>query len=354
MKKHTLKTPRKAKHRHGNFSHSAAKQEEKKVKITVFDYDEKQYQEAEAKTIEECFPYRDEPTVTWINIDGIHQLDIIEKIGLHYNMHPLILEDITTEQRPKIEDFGDYIFVILKMLYHDEKEQEIKAEQVSLILGSNFVISFQETEGDIFNPIRDKIRTGKGRIRKMKADYLAYILIDTIIDEYFLILEKLGEDTESIEDEVVEGPTVKTLHRLHNLKREILFLRKSVWPLREVINNIQRSESNLVHKSTGIYLRDAYDHTIQIIDSIETFRDLLAGILDIYLSTISNRMNEIMKVLTIIATIFIPLTFITGVFGMNFRSMFGLDQEWGYPVTLFAMFFLAVLMIAYFRRKKWL
>ena len=351
MKKHILRSTR---HRHGNLLHPTDK-EKKKVKITVFDYDEKQYQEAEAKTIEECFPYRDEPTVTWINIDGIHQSDIIEKIGSHYNMHPLILEDITnTEQRPKIEDFGDYIFIVLKMIHHGEKEHEIMAEQVSLILGSNFVISFQETEGDTFNTVRDRIRTGKGRIRKMKADYLAYVLIDSIIDEYFSILENLGEDTESIEDEVIARPDVKTLHKIHNLKREILFLRRSIWPLREVISNIQRSELTLIHKSTRIYLRDAYDHTIQIIDSVETLRDLLAGILDIYLSTISNRMNEIMKVLTIIATIFIPLTFITGIYGMNFKFMPELDWKWSYPIALLLMFGVAVLIGIYFRRKKWL
>lgn len=331
------------------------KKRKRKARITIFDYDEASFEEKEVKTIEEAFPYRDKQTVTWINIDGIHNLDLIQKVGEHFDLHSLILEDIVnTSQRPKIEDFGDYIFIVLKMLYQNEGNSRIKEEQVSIILGSNFVISFQEQEGDIFNSIRERIRTGKGRIRKMKSDYLAYTLIDSIVDGYFVILEKLGENTESLEDEVITRPKTKTSQKVHSLKREMLSLRKSIWPLREVISNMQRSESPLIHKTTGIYLRDVYDHTIQVIDSIETFRDMLSGMLEIYLSSISNRMNEVMKVLTIIATIFIPLTFITGIYGMNFRFMPELGLRWGYPGVLFVMFCVAVWMILYFKRKKWL
>jgi magnesium transporter len=326
-----------------------------RVRIKIIDYDEAQFQEKKAKTVEECFPFKDKPTVTWINIDGIHQVDIIEKIGTHFNIHPLVLEDIVnTGQRPKMEDFVNYIFVILKMLYYDEKINETKTEQISLILGSNFVISFQENEGDVFDPIRERIRSDRGRIRKMGADYLAYALIDTIVDNYFIILEKLGEKIEDIEDELVTNPALETLQTIHSLKREMIFLRKSVWPLREVISRLERWESPLIDKSLNIYLRDVYDHTIQVIDSIETFRDMLSGLLDIYLSSVSNRMNEVMKVLTIIATIAIPLTVITGIYGMNFQFMPELQWQWSYPIVLLAMLTLGILMIRYFRRKKWI
>ncbi len=325
------------------------------MRITIIDYDKTQFQKKEAKRVEECFPFKDKPTVTWINIDGIHQVDIIEKIGNHFNIHPLVLEDIVnTGQRPKMEDFVDYIFIVLKMLYYDEKANETKAEQISLILGSNFVVSFQESKGDVFDPIRDRIRSDRGRVRKMGADYLAYALIDAIVDNYFTILEKLGEKIEGIEDELVTNPASETLQTIHSLKKEMIILRKSVWPLREVISRLERWESPLIKKSLEIYLRDVYDHTIQVIDAIETFRDMLSGMLDIYLSSVSNRMNEVMKVLTIIATIFIPLTLIAGIYGMNFRYMPELESRWSYPIVYLIMFAVGVLMVIYFRRKKWL
>jgi magnesium transporter len=338
----------------GTLVHIGKKKVEK-VRITILDYDEAQFQEKEAKTIEECFPFKEKPTVTWINIDGIHDVEVIEKIGKHFDVHPLVLEDIlNTGQRPKMEDFDDYIFVVLKMLYFDEEDDEIKAEQISLILGSNFVISFQERQGDIFNPLRERIRNGKGRSRKMGSDYLAYALVDSIVDNYFMVLEKLGEKIEDIEEELVSNPTPETLQTIHNLKREMIFLRKSIWPLREVVNSLERGESSLIKESTGIYLRDVYDHTIQVIDTIETFRDMLSGMLDIYLSSISNRMNQVMKVLTIIATIFIPLTFVAGIYGMNFHFMPELQWRWAYFVVLFAMAIIAIGMVIYFRRKRWL
>jgi magnesium transporter len=326
-----------------------------RTKITLIDYDEAQLQEKELETVDECFPFKDKPTVTWINIDGIHQVEIIEKIGRHFNIHPLILEDIlNTGQRPKMEDFEDYIFVVVKMIYYDEKDNEIKAEQLSLLIGPNFVISLQEKEGDVFDPVRDRIRKAKGRIRKMKADYLAYALLDTIVDHYFVVLEKLGEKIEDMEEELVTNPTPETLQTIHTLKRDLISLRKSIWPLREVVNNMERGESSLINESTGIYLRDVYDHTIQVIDTIETFRDMVSGMLDIYLSSISNKMNEVMKVLTIIATIFIPLTFIAGLYGMNFKYIPELEWHWGYPVLLFVMAGIGFLMLVYFRRKRWL
>ncbi|MGB2988654.1 MAG: magnesium/cobalt transporter CorA [Candidatus Zixiibacteriota bacterium] len=327
-----------------------------KVRIRLIDYDEAQLQEKEPKTIEECFPFKDLPTVTWVNIDGLHDVKVMEKVGKHFGLHSLVLEDIlNTEQRPKVEDFDDHIFVVLKMLYYDETDGEIRAEQISIILGSNFVLSFQERVGDIFNPLRERIRSAKGRVRKMGPDYLAYNLLDAVVDNYFAVLEKLGEQIEGMEEELVTNPTPETLQKIHNLKREMIFLRKSVWPLREVVSRLERGESKLIHESTGIYLRDVYDHTIQVIDTIETYRDMLSGMLDIYLSSISNRMNQVMKVLTIIATIFIPLTFVAGIYGMNFEYMPELKWHWFYPKAFWlVMLGVAAVMLVYFRRKRWL
>ena len=328
-----------------------------RAKLSVISYDQVNLQEKEINKVEEVFSFRNKQSVTWLNVDGVHQIEILEQVGKHFCLHPLVLEDIaSTAQRPKMEDFDDYIFVVLRMLRFDEKEKEneIKTEQISLLLGPDFVISFQEKEGDVFDSIRERIRNNKGRIRKMGADYLAYALIDAIVDNYFMILEKLGETIEEIEEKLVTNPTSETLHTLHDLKREMVFLRKSVWPLREVINRLERSESPLINKSTYVYLRDVYDHTIQVIDAVETFRDMLSGMLDIYLSSVSNRMNEVMKVLTIIATIFIPLTFIAGIYGMNFRYMPELEQGWSYPAILILMLIIAIIMLVYFRRKKWI
>jgi magnesium transporter len=338
----------------GTLLHIGEKKAEK-ARITVIDYDEAQFQEREVETVEECFPFKDKPTVTWINIDGLHQVDIIEKIGNHFNIHPLTLEDIVnTEQRPKMEDYQDYIFVLVKMLSYVDEDNGIRPEQVSLILGSNFVISFQEKQGDVFDPVRERIRKGKSRIRKTKADYLAYTLVDTIVDHYFLVLEKFGEEVEGMEEELVANPTPETFQVIHTLKSELIFLRKSVWPLREVASGLEREESPLIHKATRIFLRDVYDHTIQVIDTIETFRDLVSGMLDVYLSSVSNKMNEVMKLLTIIATIFIPLTFVAGIYGMNFKYMPELEWHWGYFAALFVMVGIVLLMVFYFKRKRWL
>jgi magnesium transporter len=326
-----------------------------KVRIRIIDYDETQLEEKEAETVEECFPFKDKPTVTWINIDGLHDLELIEKIGKQFGLHPLVMEDIVnTGQRPKLEDFEDHVFVVLKMLYYDQKKNELEEEQISLILGENFVISFQERVGDIFDPIRERIRTGKGRVRKAGADYLAYVLIDSIVDNYFVILEQIGEKIEDAEQELAVNPTLETLQAIRAFKKEMIFLRKSIWPLREVVNALERGESSLINESTLIYLRDVYDHTIQIIDTVESYRDMLSGMLDVYLSSISNRMNEVMKVLTIFASIFIPLTFVAGIYGMNFAFMPELGWRWGYFGVLLVMAIVAIALIVYFKRKRWL
>jgi len=324
-------------------------------KITILDYDENQFHEREVTAIEECFIFKDKPMVTWINIDGLHQTEILEKLGECYGLHPLVLEDIlNTEQRPKMEDYVDYLYVVVKMLHDKGKGGQVEAEQVSLIVGPNFVFSFQESGGDVFEPIRERIRNGKGRVRKMGADYLMYSLLDAIVDYYFVILEKLGERVEFLEEELVTNPKTQTLQEIHHLKSEMIFLRKAVWPLREVIGSLERGESPLIQKTTSVYLRDVYDHTIQAIDTVETFRDMVSGMLDIYLSSVSNRLNAVMKVLTIIATIFMPLTFLAGVYGMNFKHMPELEWRWGYPLVWAVMIGIGLLMLIYFKKKKWL
>jgi magnesium transporter len=338
----------------GTLVHIGEKKEEQ-VRITLIDYNEDNVQERVVEKVEECFPFKEMPTVTWINIDGLHKIETIEKIGKHFELHSLILEDIlNTGQRPKCEDYEKCLFMVLKMLRYNDESGSIQSEQVSLVLGQNFVISFQEEVGDVFEQIRDRIRNTKGRIRKMSADYLAYALIDAIVDNYFLILEKMGEQIESMEEELIAKPSDKTVRRIHTLKRELIFLRKSVWPLRELINSMEKTESSLISDSTGPYLRDVYDHTIQVIDTVESFRDMVSGMLDIYLSSISNRMNAVMKVLTIIATIFIPLTFIAGIYGMNFKFMPELEWKWGYFIVLIIMALVVAVMLIYFKRKKWL
>ncbi len=332
------------------------RQRAEETKITVIDYDETQFVEQSFDSIEACFPFRDKPTVTWINIDGIHQAEILEKMGGCYNLHPLVLEDIqNTEQRPKIESYTDYLYIVLKMLYFDEAANAVSTEQVSLVVGQNYVISFQEgIEGDVFGHLRERLRNEKGRARKLGADYLAYSLIDAIVDNYFSILEKLGEKIELLEEKLVSNPTTATLHDIHYLKREMIYLRKAVWPLREVVSIFSRSDSEIVQESTRIYLRDVYDHTIQVIDTVESYRDMVSGMLDIYLSSVSNRMNAVMKVLTIIATIFMPLTFIAGVYGMNFKHMPELEWHYGYFLIWGIMIGISILMLIYFRKKKWL
>ena len=332
---------------------------EKKVeepKITIFDYDDQNVEEREVKALEECFVFKDKPTVTWINVEGVHQVEMIEKLGECYGFHPLVMEDIlNTDQRPKMEIYGDYIYIVLKMIYGGDIKHPIAIEQVSLILGKNFVISFQEgREGDVFNPVRERIRNGKGLIRKMGADYLAYSLLDTIVDHYFLILETLGEKVELLEEELMRSPTSKTLQEIQKFRNEISLVRRAVWPLREVTIGLERKESPLIKETTEIYLRDVYDHTVQVMDTMEVYREMLSGMLDIYLSSVSNRLNSVMKVLTIIATIFMPLTFIAGIYGMNFKYMPEIEWRWGYPAVWVIIVLIGVSMLIYFKKKKWL
>jgi magnesium transporter len=330
-------------------------QKVERTKVSIIDYSETGLEEIVAKSYEECFPFKDSPTVTWINIDGLHDITVIQEIGTYFGLNALVQEDILhTGQRPKLENHDDYIFVILKMFNYNEKSKEVTAEQVSLVLGSHFVISFQECEGDTFDFVRNRIRNSKGRMRRLGADYLFYALIDSIIDNYFSILERYGEELEMLEIVLTENPTIDTLHTIHHLKRELTILRKSLWPLREVINAMEREETPLISETMHVFIRDLYDHTIQIIDSVDTMWEITTGLQDLYLSSVSNRMNEVMKVLTIFASIFIPLTFIAGIYGMNFEYMPELKLRWAYPVLWFVMIFLGVGLVIYFKKKKWL
>lgn len=325
-----------------------------KPKITLLDYDENNFEEKEVKKVEECFPFKDTPTVTWINVDGLHETSVIEKLGQRFDFHPLILEDIlNTDQRPKFEDFGDYAYIVLKVMYYNEKEERTTVEQVSFILGRNFVISFKENGGDVFNSVKEMIRKGKSRIRKMGADYLVYSLMDAIVDGYFIILEKFGEKIEAVEEKLVKSPKPEILNHIHYLKREMIVVRRAIWPLRDVVVGMGRGGSDLIKEKTQLFLRDIYDHTVQMIDTVETYRDVLSEMIDIYLSSISNRLNEVMKVLTIISTIFIPLTFVAGVYGMNFKYMPELNSPLGYPAILILMLTASIFMIAYFKKKNW-
>ena len=325
------------------------------VKISLMNYDQGQLLEKELTSIEDAFPYKDTPPVTWINVDGLHDVDVIDRIGRHFGIHPLTLEDIVnTGHRPKAEDFEDYDYIVLKMLTYDEEKSHIKAGQISFVLGPHYLISFQETEGDVFNFVRERIRRAKGRIRKSGCDYLVYALIDAIVDHYFLVLEKMGEKIELLEVELLDDTQTENLQTIHHLKREMIFFRKQVWPLREILSTLMKEEASLIQETTQIFIRDLYDHTIQVMDTIESFRDVLSGLQDLYLSTVSNRMNEVMKVLTIMATIFIPLTFIAGIYGMNFEYMPELKWHWSYPMLWVLLVAIFVFMLFWFRKKKWL
>ena len=337
----------------GTMVYSGEKHTEK-VKITLIEYNEKELIEREFFDIHECMSLVRKDMITWINVDGIHDVALIERVGTLFNIHPLTLEDLVNiDQRPKFEDFDHYVVAMMKMLYYDG---DLQSEQLGILLmENNIVISFQEVHGgDAFDMIRNRIRQGKGRVRKCGADYLAYCLIDAVVDCYFGILEKIGDRIEILEEELISDPNKQTLTQLHHMKRQMIFLRKAVWPLRELINNIERSETKLIGHSTGIYLRDVHDHCIRVIDSVETFRDLLSGMMDIYLSSVSNKMNEIMKMLTIITTIFVPVTFIAGVYGMNFENMPELHTRWGYAAVWVVMITIIIVLLFYFKRRKWL
>jgi magnesium transporter len=338
----------------GSLVHIGLEREEE-PRINILDYDETHVEEREIQSVDELAPYVGKPSVTWIDVVGIHEPKIIEQIGCQFHIHPLLMEDImNTTQRPKIDDLGKYICMILKLITFDEKSMELRIEQLSLVFSNDFVLSFQESESGIFKPLRDRIRNGLGRIRRMGTDYLAYTLMDAVVDHYFVVMEKMGEKIDDLENEVVANPKRETLRGVQQLRDEILLVRRSIWPLREVISLLERAESPLIDKTSAIYFRDIYEHTIQVMDTVDTYRDILSGMFDIYLSSISNRLNEVMKVLTIIATLFMPLTFLAGVYGMNFEHMPELKWQYGYFMLWGVMILIALAMLVYFRKRKWI
>lgn len=323
--------------------------------LNLFEYTDKTFSEKENASIEECLDWMGDPSMAWIEVNGPPSPDMIASLGKQFHLHSLFLEDVmSTGQRSKLDTFQDQVFIIVRLLQYDEISKNLRDEQVSLIFGPNYLISFTEGRENIFNPIKERLRQASSRIRKQNADYLAYTLLDTIVDYYFVVLEKVDLQLDNLEEEVVNFPNPSTLQKIQQAKREMIILRKAIWPMRDVVNKFIKLETPLVNPTTQLYLQDIHDHTIQTIDIIESFRDVVAGMLDIYLSNINSRTNDIMKVLTIVSTIFVPLTFISSLYGMNFENMPELHTTWGYPVTISIMVATAAVMLLFFRRKKWI
>ena len=323
--------------------------------LNLISYNLTELKEAKGITLAECLPQSLTNGVTWVNVVGLQNIDLIKEIGQHYCLHPLVMEDIlNTAQRSKVEEFDQYVFVVLKLVNWNPAKNLFNTQQISMVFGTNFLLSFLEEPYDGVTAIAERIRHCQGRIREHNADYLAYTLIDSVIDQYFVVLEGIGEQIENTEETIMKTPTREKANIIYRLKRQMIMFRKAVWPAREVVNNLLRTNEALISAPTLPYLRDVYDHTVQVIDTIETYRDMLGGILDIYLSSLTNRINEVMKVLTIIATIFIPLTFIASLYGMNFVDMPELHWRYGYPAVLGVMAINAILMMIYFRKKKWI
>jgi len=323
------------------------------VTVTVFRYSTTSCKELHVEQVDQLSSPADE-SVIWINVGGVHKVEMVETLGKQFSLHPLLLEDVTnTDQRPKLDDYEAYIFLVMKMLSLTDRK-DIAVEQVSFVLGKNYVISFQENGTDVFQPVRERLRGGKGRLRQSGADYLLYALVDAIVDQYFAVLELSGEQIEAVQQGVVDDPKPETLNEIHALKRQLLFVRRAVWPLRDVMTNLSRSDCPFLQHPTKVFFRDVYDHVVQIVDTIEILREMVSASLDIYLSSVSYRLNAIMRVLTVITTIFMPLSFIASIYGMNFEYMPELRSPWGYPLVLGVMAAVGMGMLVLFRNKRWL
>jgi magnesium transporter len=325
------------------------------TRVQVVRYGADRLTEDPQATIDQAVACRAEPGVAWINVDGVHDVELLKKLGDGYGLHPLVIEDIAnTEQRPKLEDYGDHVFIVLKML--SPENGHVRTEQVSLVITRNVVLSFQEHDkpGDCFDPLRARIRSDASRLRSAGADFLAYGILDALVDNYFVVLEQLGDAVGRIEEAATMDPTARGAQSIHELRRELLIMRRAAWPLRDLVAQLLRRESSLIGEKTVVYLRDVYDHLVQVIDTTEALRDLLSSLLEVELTRASLRMNETMKALTLIATVFIPLTFIVGVYGMNFEYMPELRWRWGYPALWVMMVGLGVGMVVWFKRKRWL
>jgi len=326
-----------------------------KIRLSVIEYDEKTIIEEEDVSIEHCLKRMQTPLMTWVQVNGVYDPQIIASIGSRFHLHALILEDVlNTTQRAKLDIYQDQVFLVLKLLQYSEESYCLTDEQVSIVFGPNYVISFLETDRAIFLPVQERLKHGNHRLRKENSDYLAYTLLDLIVDQYFVVLEKVDKDLDQLEEELLHTPLPTTMKKIQKAKREMIVLRKSIWPMRDVVSRFLRLEPPLVKAENQLYVRDVYDHLVQTIDIIEGCRDVVSGLMDIYLSKINFRMNEIMKVLTIVSTIFVPLTFITSLYGMNFTCMPELHTRWGYPIVVAVMALIAFSMLGYFRSKKWL
>ena len=338
----------------GTLVHVGTKHSER-IKTSAINYSETSFEELFYDNVEDCFKHKEDALSTWINIDGLHDIDTIEKVGNHFDLHPLLLEDVlNTHQRPKFEEFENYVFISLKMIGINKKGNGIISEQVSFVLGKNWVISFQEQEGDIFELIRDRLRENRGVIRKRRCDYLFYRFIDIVVDHYFLVVDHISDNILTLEEVTLDNPDKDHIHKIQSLKKQLVSLRKMVSPLRDAVGKIPRGSNTLISEEIDPFFRDVYDHLVQVNEAIETQRDLLSGVMDLYLSGISNNMNQIMKILTIISTIFIPLTFMAGIYGMNFDVMPELHWEYSYLVLWGLMIVVTIIMVRYFRKKKWL
>lgn len=322
------------------------------VILELIRYDRQQHDRFNELTVEQVIKNLDSTKVNWINVDGLDDKTILDRLQEHFCLHSLLVEDITNDQRPKAEEYEDYLFFTLKMLYRIEGKH-IDYEQISFVLGSNFLLSFQEKEGDLFDAFRERIRLDQGRVRKQQTDYLLYRLLDIIVDNYYTVLDNIGEQIETIEEEIENGSTEHTFRQIQKLKKELIFLRKAVYPLRDAMSKLVRGETSFVREETTRFFADIYDHVVHLIDSLDTYKDLTSGLMDIHINTQNNRMTEVMKVLAVISTIFIPLTFIAGVYGMNFEYMPELTSRWGYPLTWVVMILISGGMLVYFRKKKW-
>ena len=323
-------------------------------KITLVSLGDNKFEETEVECFNDCTSSLNDNDLVWINIDGHPSHDLLKKVQDHFKLHPLLIEDICTEQRPKVEPYDSVLYIVLRSLYYDHERVMIENEQISLILGPNYLISFQEREHHLSKFIKERLRSRKNRQHNFTPDYLMYTLIDVVVDNYFVVLEKIAETVDDLEEELISTTDALVLRDIHLLKRETIIMRKSIWPLREVLSKLHRGDFDQISDGISLYLRDLYDHTIQVVDTIETFRDMISGILDLYLSNIGHKTNEIMKLLAIAATIFAPLTFLTGIWGMNFKNMPELSWQWSYPIALGIMGVMIVGMFIFFKKKKWI
>ncbi len=323
-------------------------------KIFVFDFDKKYLNEQELKKIPESFDFLKSPTITWLNVDGLRKTDV-ESICTHYGVHPLITEDILSiGQRPKMDDMNDLLFCVLNMLFFNEKENAIESEQISLVLGKSFVLSFQEDDSrDVFNPLREKLRLVSSKLRQSEADFLFYAQIDMIVDNYFLVMEKLGERIEILEEEIIRRSTKRSLAKINILRKEMIILKRTISPVREMVNGILKTDSDLIHEKTQKYFKDVYDHINQANDLVENYRDLMMNLQDLYVSNVNLKMNEVMKVMAIVTCLLAPPTVIGGIFGMNFDVIPFAHHNIGFYFTVTAMLVIPVIMIFIFKRRGW-